>query len=450
MNELITQYIEKPGNASFLLGIPGCEELYRRCKDAEEKIEINYEEFFKCVRLTLEEFAESEELKVRLKENHQADPIKLKNEIQQEFSTGADRTNIAIKRLAEKYGNLKKLRIVLCDFFELRYLDEKDVAEKLELAVRKLRNQGNSASHAGNFAEDYTSSNKAIELLFNIIAAYYGKDYKYDFEKQPFGKQYPIPKKLLESAGIRFIKGKLFFEKDQNGRIIYYLVIPSKPNPTLKQQHSASMLYKLWVDNVDSPENMMGIPKYESNNNGIDYCHYSIQLPDFSYPLSDKFIKTLNNEEKKTIISGIVKGIASLHNYDPPLYHRAISLDSFVVYKIKNKIYKPLLIQFDCVKDTDTSVDEQNKYTVFTSVKRNATAYHSVSFFAPELIQYCMSLNANQEIDWGKADVYSLGSLINFFDAELTSEQNEILKKMTDREPSDRPDINTVKKAFCS
>lgn len=450
MNDVITQYMENPGNAAFLLDIPGCDELYRRCKDAEESIQINYEEFFRRVRLALEEFAKSEELKARMKETPEADPVKLRNEIQQEFSTGVEKTNIAIKKLAEKNGDVKKLRTVLCDCFELIHLHENEVFEKLELAVRTLRNQGNSASHPGDFKEDYASSNKAIELLFNIIAAYYGKDYKYDFEKQPFGNHYPIPKKMLENCGIKFFKGKMLFEKDENGKIIYYLALPAKPNPTLKQQHAASMLNKLWNDNIDTPNNAINPPQYKCNNDKINYCHNLIQLPDFSYPLSDKFIKTLNDEEKKSIISGIVKGIASLHNYDPPLYHRAISLDSFIVYKIKNRIYKPLLIQFDCVKDTDASVDEQNKYTVFTSVKRNTTAYHSVSFFAPELVKYCMNLNTNHEIDWGKADIYSLGSLIKYFDAELTTEQNEILEKMTDKEPSNRPDINTVKTTFCS
>ncbi len=448
MNDLISQYIKNPGNAVFLLDIPGCEELYQKCKNAEEAIEKNYKEFFWCVRLALEEFASIEETKRRLAMNQNLNYDKTKADLLEEFKTSETKTANVIILSAKKFGNLEKLNSVMCDYSNRFRLSADGVFDELTKAIRDLRHRSNNGCHIGNFNEDYTSSNKAIELLFNIIAAYYGKDYKYDFEKQPFGKQYPIPKKLLENAGIKFIKCKPYFEKDQNGKIIYYLAIPSKPNPTLKQQHAASMLYKLW-DNVDTPENMIAVPKYESNDNGIDYCHYSISLLNFCFPLSSNFIGSLNKEEKMSIISGIIKGIATLHNYNPPLYHRAISLDSFVVYKIKNKTYKPLLIQFDSVKNTDTSVDEQNNYTVFTSVRRNATAYHSVSFFAPELIQYCMSLNENQEIDWGKADIYSLGSLINFFDAELTTEQNEILKKMTDKEPDNRPDINTVKKSFC-
>lgn len=450
MNEIISQYMKKPGNASFLLDIPGCEELYQRCKDAEETVETNYEEFFRCVRLALEEFAKNEELKVRLKRSPIADPIELKKEIQQEFSTGADRTNIAIKRLARENGDVKRLCTVLCDHFNLRSLNDDEVFEKLEFATRKLRNQGNSASHPGDFKEDYDSSQKAIELLFNIISAYYGKDYKYDFRKQPFGKYYPVPQSMLDSCGVRFNNGKLFFSKDANGKETYYLATPSIPNPSEKQQHAASMLNNLWNNNIGTPDNTISPPEYKCNRNGIDYCNHWIQLPGFSYPLTRGVIDSFNNEEKISIISGIVKGIATLHNFDPPLYHRAISLDSFVLYKLRNGKYKPLLVQFDCVKNTDETVDQQNKYTVFTSVKRKATIYHSVSFFAPELIKYCTSLTANEEIDWGKADIYSLGLLIRFFNAELTPEQNKVLEKMIDKEPHKRPDINTVKTAFCS
>ncbi len=329
------------------------------------------------------------------------------------------------------------------------YLHEDEILEKLESALSTLRKQGNSAAHAGRFEEDYSSSNKAIKSLFGIIAAYYGKEYKYDFDKQPFENYYPIPKKLLENYGISFSQGKrLLFKKDKNGKIDFYISIREKPNPSVKQQHAASMLYKLWDDNPDTPDNTINRPEYRCNNDGINYCHYLIQLPGFVYPLSDKVIKELNNEEKTSIIFGIVKGIATLHNFDPPLYHRAISLDSFVIYKLNNGKCKPLLVKFDCVKNTDESVEQQNKYTVFTSVKRNANAYHSISFFAPELIKYCMNLKTNHEIDWGKADIYSLGLLIKYFDAELTPEQNEILEKMTDKEPSNRPDINTIKTTF--
>lgn len=451
MHPLIAQYIEKPGNTSFLLDIPGCEKIYQRCKDAEEAIGKDYREFFRCVRLALEEFVKKEELEFRIKKNPQVDPARLELEISEEFSRGENTTNRAIRRLAKENGDFEKLSVVLCDYFNLRYLYEDDILEKLESALSTLRKQGNSAAHAGIFEEDYSSSNKAIKSLFGIIAAYYGKEYKYDFDKQPFENYYPIPKKLLENYGISFSQGKrLLFKKDKNGKIDFYISIPEKPNPSVKQQHAASMLYKLWDDNPDTPDNTISRPEYKCNNDGISYCQYLIQLPGFVYPLSDKVIKELNNEEKTSIISGIVKGIATLHNFDPPLYHRAISLDSFVIYKLNNGKYKPLLVKFDCVKNTDESVEQQNKYTVFTSVKRNANAYHSVSFFAPELIKYCMSLKTSQEIDWGKADIYSLGLLIKYLDAELTSGQNEILEKMTDKEPSNRPDINTVKITFCS
>lgn len=451
MHPLIAQYIEKPGNTSFLLDIPGCEKLYQRCKDAEEAIGKDYREFFRCVRLVLEEFAKKEELESKIKQNPQADPTRLEREISEEFSRGENSPNRVIKKLAEKNADTKKFSTVLCDYFDLRYLHEDEISEKLESAISSLRKQGNSAAHAGIFNEDYSSSNKAIKTLFSIIAAYYGKKYKYDFEKQPFENYYPIPKKLLENYGISFSQEKrLLFKKDKNGKIDFYISIREKPNPSVKQQHAISMLYKLWDDNSDTPDNTISRPEYKYNNDGISYCQYLIQLPGFVYPLSDNVIKNLNNEEKTSIISGIVKGIATLHNFDPPLYHRAISLDSFVVYKLKNGKYKPLLVKFDCVKNTDESVEQRNRYTVFTSVKRNANAYHSVSFFAPELIKYCMSLNVNEEIDWGKADIYSLGRLIKHFDLELASEQNAVLESMIDKEPANRPDINTVKEVFCS
>ena len=156
-------------------------------------------------------------------------------------------------------------------------------------------------------------------------------------------------------------------------------------------------LKNLWEENYDDPSNILRKIMNRSGENS-DYCYEVYELPGFPETLSEELLKTLSLEQKLQIIKGLCQGIHSMHTYEPPYYHRNISPDAFYLFRIKGR-YKPLLANFECVKDTAEDV----KYTVLENVKKNKDNLKNSYFYSPS--------EMNEETDWEKEDVFSLGRL---------------------------------------
>lgn len=171
--------------------------------------------------------------------------------------------------------------------------------------------------------------------------------------------------------------------------------------------------------------------------------------------LTKEMLSELSMDEKLDIIRGLCRGVMSLHNYEPPFYHRNICPEAFYIFNVKGK-YKALLAKFDCTKDNS----DDSSYTVFNNVEKRATNQNTNQFFAPEVLKSDMG----KGVDWRKADIYSLGKTCLFIlTGEIISENFECildvidisddakltLFKMLSVDPADRPNIEDLLDSVC-
>lgn len=185
--------------------------------------------------------------------------------------------------------------------------------------------------------------------------------------------------------------------------------------------------------------------KKQSN---CDYRFQVYSLPGRPLRLTDDFVKSLDMKQKMDIISGLCKGVESIHNYETPLYHRNINPDAFYIFDIRGK-YKPLLAKFDCTKDSDDA-----SFTVYQNIEKKVHNQNTNQFFAPEVLKSNMGIG----VDWEKADIYSLAKTILYIIAgvvvddpacldsmdELDDELKIVLMEMLDENSEQRPNLDAL------
>ena len=111
-------------------------------------------------------------------------------------------------------------------------------------------------------------------------------------------------------------------------------------------------------------------------------------------------------QEREKIFVDAMRAISSLHDHYPPLYHRDITPDAFIICRAKNG-YKLFLNAFDCVKDTDENVS----YTMGAKVIENKAKDKKQPYIAPEILSLKENDIAWETVDWKKTDIYALGKL---------------------------------------
>ena len=321
--------------------------------------------------------------------------------------------------------------------------------EELERYIRGLFRFASMNAHSGEKAADCILTGDLCRAQFRklheLLSAYYGKKSKVDGNLLPFRDYYPVPKSIREANGICLEKGKQLYVREQDGKLHFYLFVTADAKITDTQKRDIETIHRLWMDNLDSPQNVINNPTFVSNKNGDDYRFWVYPLPSFPASLTDAYIDTLSFADRMQIVRGIVRGVASMHNAEPPFYHRSLSPSAFLICKVRDRL-KPLLVNFDCVKDTD----ENAKYSVYYAVSDRMTAEELRELYAPETCQTA---------DWAKVDVYALGKTIlkiltNAYVLPvvaidgLSDEQMQFLKDMCAEMPHVRPDIETVSNIF--
>lgn len=127
-------------------------------------------------------------------------------------------------------------------------------------------------------------------------------------------------------------------------------------------------------------------------------------------------------EDKIDIIRGLCRGIVSLHNYEPPFYHRNICPEAFYIFNVKGK-YKALLAKFDCTKDNS----DDAAYTVLSNIEKKVASQKTNKFFAPEVLHT------------------EFGQDVDFLDeCEINDDAKCILFEMLSKNPKDRPEIEEL------
>ncbi len=397
------------GNFAFLADVTGDEELFTKFYEAEKNIKVDYIDFAHKIRMAFEAFAVFEECKKRKEQEAYAgveiETIKegIIDEIKQPASiinyksivnSLCDSRELEFKEMLVKYSFLKS------------YAYEEESIRKFKAFIRFLYAFGSESSHENVKSEEKFIPNKencmrVAGAFHDFLCIYYGISKKYDSTLIPIRDYVAVPKTVVEKIGMTLDIGKSLFVKEKRGKIAFYIFSSDIDSISDGQRRDIDTISKLWDENIEDPANVIRQVESINGSNG-DYKFQVYSLPGRPLRLTSEFIDSLSIRERKDIIAGICRGIESLHDFEPPMYHRNINPDAFYIFNIKGK-YKPLLAKFDCAKDTDNA-----EFTVYQNVEKKALNENTNSFFAPEVLSAKMGIG----VDWQKADIYSLAKTV--------------------------------------
>lgn len=323
---------------------------------------------------------------------------------------------------------------------------------KLKTFIRYLYGFGSESSHEnisfeGKYLPNKENCLRVVGAFHDFLCVYYGEEKKYDSTLAPIRDYIAVPKQIVGKMGLLLETGKSLFVKERKGKVAYYIFSSDIDSISHYQRRDIDIINKLWEDNLADPSNVIRQTENIIGSNG-DYKFQVYSLPNRPIRLSDRFVNSIDMEQKMDIIAGLCRGIESIHNYDIPLYHRNINPDAFYIFNIRGK-YKPLLAKFDCTKDSSDAA-----FTVFQNVERKVHNQNTNQFFAPEVLK----ANIGIGVDWEKADIYSLaktilyilsGSVISDLDCldkieDLDDDLKIILMEMLDEKPENRPKLKEV------
>lgn len=414
------------GNFTFVYDATQSEELYRKFYEAEKNLKVDYMDCAHKLRMAFESFALYEETKKRSK--LEAYEGKLLEQVKEQIIS-------EIKRPASII-NYKNIIIDLCnskedDFSDMLFKhgfvkrpdDNQEVSRKLKQFIRYLYSFGSESSHENvsiekRYVPNKENSIKALGAFHDFLSIYYGIPKKFDSTLVPVRDYIPVPKNICEEMGLTLDVGKYLFVKEKRGNIAYYIFSSDTESITTAQRRDIDTISKLWEDNFEDPANIIRQTENISGSNG-DYRFQVYSLPNKPMKLTYEMVSDLGMSEKIDIILGICRGVSTIHNYEPALYHRNVSPDAFYIFDIKGKS-KALLAKFDCIKDTANA-----DFTVFYNVEKKAKNQKSNQFFAPEVLASSMG----QEVDWEKADIYALAkTCLYILTGEIVEDGKEIEK----------------------
>lgn len=440
------------GNFSFVYDHTKNEKLFEKFYEAEKNLKVDYMDFAHKIRMAFEAFALEEEAKKRKRQEEYSDMsvFAIKEQIIAEIKQPAsviNYKNIVIDLCSGRELEFVKMLLKYSFIKNIAYDD--DVRRKLKAFIRFLYGFGSESSHENVSSKEKYLPNRenclrVVGAFHDFLCVYYGEEKKYDSTLAPIRDYIAVPKLIVEKMGLVLEIGKSLFVKERRGKIAYYIFSSDIDSISQCQRRDIDIINKLWEDNFEDPSNVIRQTENITGSNG-DYKFQVYSLPNKPIRLSEKFVKSIDMEQKMDIIAGLCRGIESIHNYDTPLYHRNINPDAFYVFDIRGK-YKPLLAKFDCTKDSTAAA-----FTVLQNVEKKVRNQNINQFFAPEVLKGSMGIG----MDWEKADIYSLaktilfiifGSVVDYYDCldeidDVDEDLKIVLMKMLDDKPENRPKL---------
>lgn len=137
---------------------------------------------------------------------------------------------------------------------------------------------------------------------------------------------------------------------------------------------------------------------------------YYVLIYEFSIKpvhLTNAVIAEMTTEERLEFCSQICGIMHRLHTLSTPIYHRNLSFDSIYVCKNKAGKYEPSVIKLECAK-----IASEEFGTVIANVQNMQTMIRQqklLKYAAPEVRMLMQNPSVN--VDWEKADIFSLGVL---------------------------------------
>lgn len=443
------------GNFAFVYDHTKNEELFKKFYEAEKNLKVDYMDFAHKIRIAFEAFALEEEAKKRKQQAKYVDMdlSVIKEQIISEIKQPASLLNYKNIIIDLCAGREKEFAGMLLKYSFVRNTTyEDEVRRKLKAFIRFLYGFGSESSHENvSYEKKYIPNRenclRVAGSFHDFLCIYYGEIKKYDSTLVPIRDYVAVPKQIVEKMGLLLETGKTLFVKKRKGKIAYYIFSSDIDSISQGQRRDIDIINKLWEDNFEDPSNVIRQTENITGSNG-DYKFQVYSLPNRPIRLSKKFINSINIEQKMDIITGLCKGIESLHNYDTPLYHRNINPDAFYIFDIRGK-YKPLLAKFECTKDSADAT-----FTVFQNVEKKIHNRNTNQFFAPEVLNSNMGIG----VDWKKADIYSLaktilfiilGSIEDDYDCideldDLNDDFKLVLMEILDEQPENRPELTEL------
>lgn len=445
------------GNFSFIYDKTNNLELYEKFYEAEKVFKVNYVDFAHKIRVAYEGFALHEEItkRMQLPENIGETAEEIEKAIVDEITAYGSTLNykkIIIRltrdKSAEYFSVLDKYD------FTKGFHNDPDCVRSLKNYIQFVYNFASMSSHVNREMKDEYIPNRenclrVIGSFHDFLCVYYGVAKKFDSTLIPIRDYIPVPKSICENMGMTLDTGKYLFVKEKKGKCAYYIFSSDIESISLAQRRDIDTINKLWEDNFDDPANVIRQTENISGSNG-DYKFQVYSLPNRPLKLTKEMLSDLSIEDKMDIINGLCRGVLSLHNYEPPFFHRNICPDAFYIFNVKGK-YKALLARFDCTKDNS----DDAAYTVYDNVKKKLVSQKTNRFFAPEVLE----AELGQGVDWARADIYSLaktclfilvGEIINeevgdFLDkCDIDDDIKCILFEMLSKNPEERPKIESL------
>lgn len=445
------------GNFSFIYDKTNNLELYENFFEAEKIFKVNYVDFAHKIRVAYEGFALHEETlkRMQLSENADKSAEEIEKAIVDEITAYGSTLNykkIIIRltrdKSAEYFSMLDKYK------FTKGFHNDPDCVRSLKKYIQFVYNFASLSSHVNREIQEEYIPNKenclrVIGSFHDFLCVYYGVTKKFDSMLIPIRDYIPVPKSVCESKGMSLGGGKYLFVKEERRKCAYYIFSSNIESISLAQRRDIETISKLWEDNFDDPVNVIRQTENISGSNG-DYKFQVYSLPNRPLKLTKEMLSKLSLKDKMDIISGICRGVLSLHNYEPPFYHRNICPEAFYIFDVKGK-YKALLARFDCTKDNS----DDAAYTVYENVEKNLANPKTNKFFAPEVLQS----ELGKDVDWAKADIYSLAKTCLFIlsgeivesevaysldKCDIDEEIKYILFEMLSEKSEDRPKIEEL------
>lgn len=261
--------------------------------------------------------------------------------------------------------------------------------------------------------------------------------HRYDASVAPLENYYPLSAAVCRQMDVCAAGDSLLCVTDEAAPT-FYIAKHVTDDPAVGRDIGS--LQSLWRASEQTPENvLMDVGPLGA---GEDRYHL-FRIVGRPYALSAEVLAGLNSTQKRQIINGIVGSIYTLHHFMPPLPHRGLRPGCYYVCR-QGANCRAVLALFSTIKDNTA---EKTVYGELNSLLQNVT---DRMYIAPEL-----SGGSARPGELTKADIYSLGRLIAFVytgepradldDLRIPCAMVELVQKLTDPDPAQRPDIDAVR-----
>lgn len=280
----------------------------------------------------------------------------------------------------------------------------------------KVKDVANAGSHRQELGGDdsftYEFVNKkGMIALHNVLKQYYSEKYprdknfirnvKYRKEFQPINSMIVYD---IEQVGTSDCEAQYLCFSESDNLINYYVVRQySSVNRSPDNKRDEEVLQKLWRESIRNPQGIVKYEKIESKQGSdnpedkkVFICYEMNGKP---VRLSSKLIEKWDIKTKLAILQLLTEGIVEIHNRK--IYHRNLQPNAVYVYRVGDNVGINL-VNFEFSKVVGSNV------TVFPSASKN---YYDDFIFTPPELRGISNSHEYVNVDWEKADIFSLGVL---------------------------------------